>query len=172
MNRISDYYLMFVSSILALYVLPKFSEINDKKEFRNEILYVYKTIIPIFALGLLVIYLLRPFIVQLIFSKAFQPVENLFLYQLLGDFVKVLSIVISYQFISKKMFTHLIVVELFLVVMIYFSSIFFIDFFGVKGVVLAHFLSYLIYFGLVLLMFNSSLFGVISDKIENDNDIT
>lgn len=162
MNRISDYYLMFVSSIIALYVLPKFSEINDKKEFRKEIIYVYKTIVPTFAIGLLVVYLLRPFIVELVFSKAFQPVENLFLWQLLGDFVKVLSIVISYQFIAKKMFTHFIVIELFLVIMIYFTSVFFIDAFGVKGAVIAHFATYLMYFGMVLLIFNSSILSVVS----------
>ena len=161
MNRISDYYLMFVSSLMALYILPKFSEIETKREFKNEIINVYKSVIPVFALGLLLIYLFRAFIVELIFSKAFQPVENLFGWQLLGDFVKILSIVIAYQFIAKKMFAHFIVIELFLVIVICFSSVYLVDVFGVKGAVIAHFISYVMYFGIVLLIFNSSLFGLI-----------
>jgi PST family polysaccharide transporter len=168
MNRISDYYLMFVSSLMALYILPKFSEIETKREFKNEIINIYKSVIPIFAMGLFLIYLIRTFIVELIFSKAFQPVENLFGWQLMGDFIKILSMVIAYQFIAKKMFMHFIVIELFLVIVIYFLSIYLVDAFGVKGVVVAHFISYVMYFGIVLLLFNSSLFGVISETEENE----
>ncbi len=163
MNRISDYYLMFVSSLMTLYILPKFSEIETKKEFKNEIIGIYKSVIPVFALGLLLIYVLRPFIVELIFSEAFQPVENLFGWQLLGDFIKILSMVIAYQFIAKKMFVHFIIIELFLVIVIYFSSVYLVDVFGVKGAVMAHFISYIMYFGIVLLIFNSSLFGLIQN---------
>ena len=172
MNRISDYYLMFVSSLITLYVLPRFSEINNKNEFKSEMISIYKSLVPIFALGLFLIYLFRSFIIRIVFTKDFLPVENLFGWQLLGDFIKILSIVIAYQFIAKKMFMHFIIIELFLVVIIYFSSIYLVDAFGVQGAVLAHFISYLMYFGMVLLMFNNSIFGVISEKVENDNDIT
>lgn len=163
MNRISDYYLIFVSSLMSFYILPKFSEIKSKKEFKNEILNIYKSIIPVFSLGLLLIYLLRPFIVELIFSKAFQPVEALFGWQLMGDFIKILSLVIAYQFIAKKMFAHFIIIELFLVVVIYFSSVYLVDVYGVKGAVIAHFISYLMYFGLILLIFGTSPFGILEE---------
>lgn len=161
MNRISDYYLMFVSSLMTLYVIPKFRDIETKKEFKIEIKNLYKSVLPVFVLGLLVIYLLRSFIVQVVFSKAFQPVEDLFIWQLLGDLVKILAIVIAYQFIAKKMFMHFIVIEMFLAIVLYFSSVSLIDVYGVKGAVLGHFVSYVLYFGIVLLIFNSSLFGLI-----------
>lgn len=167
MNRISDYYLMFVSSLMTLYVLPRFNEINTKEAFRKEVINLYKTIVPIFGLGLVVIYFLRLFIVSLIFSEEFKPVENLFFWQLLGDFIKVLSIVIAYQFIAKKMFAHFIIIELFLVVMMYFSSVYLIDVYGVKGAVMGHFVSYVMHYGIILLIFGSSLFGVIT---ENNSD--
>ncbi|WP_299389827.1 O-antigen translocase [uncultured Gelidibacter sp.] len=161
MQRISDYYLMFINSLMTLYFLPRFSEIDSKQEFRKEVFSFYKTSIPIFAIGLVIIYVLRSFLVELIFSEAFQPTEELFLWQLLGDFVKVLSIVIAYQFIAKKMFTHFIIIEVFLVVVMYLSSIYLIDIFGVKGAVIGHFVSYVMHYGIILLIFGSSLFGVI-----------
>ncbi|MFC5195301.1 O-antigen translocase [Bizionia hallyeonensis] len=169
MNRISRYYLMFVSSLLTLYILPRFSEIDNKKEFRAEVFNFYKTIIPIFAGGLLVIYLLRHIIVLVLFTEEFKPVADLFLWQLLGDFVKVLSIVIAYQFLAKKMFWHYIITEAFSVAILYFMSIYFIDIYGVKGANIAHFASYVLYYGLILLIFSSSLFGVISED-ENELD--
>lgn len=164
MTRISKYYLMLVSSLMALYILPRFSEIDGIKEFRKEVFSFYKTVMPIFGLGLVLIYFLKPYIVLGVFSNEFQPVEDLFLWQLLGDFVKVLSLVIAYQFLAKKMFWHYIVTEAFLVIIMYLTSIYFIDLYGVKGAVMAHFVSYLLYYGVVLLIFGSSLFGVDVEK--------
>ncbi|WP_298902678.1 O-antigen translocase [uncultured Psychroserpens sp.] len=164
MNRISNYYLMFITSVITLYIVPRFSEIDSKKEFRKEVFGFYKSVMPIFGAGLILLYFLKPLIVPLIFSDEFKPVEDLFLWQLLGDFVKVLSIVIAYQFLAKKMFTHFIIIEVFLVIMLYISSIYLIDVFGVEGAVIAHFLSYLMHFGIVLLIFGSSLFGIIPQE--------
>ncbi|WP_033959008.1 O-antigen translocase [Psychroserpens jangbogonensis] len=164
MNRISDYYLMFVTSIMTLYIIPRFSEIDSKKEFRKEVFGFYKSVMPIFGLGLIAIYFLRPFVVNLVFSEEFQPVENLFLWQLLGDFVKVLSIVIAYQFLAKKMFTQFIIIEIFLVIMLYLTSVYLIDLYGVEGAVMGHFFSYLMHFLIVLLVFSNSLFGVITEE--------
>lgn len=164
MNRISDYYLMFMMSMMSLYFLPRFSEIESRAEFRNEVFNFYKSVVPYFAGVLVLIYLLRSIIVPLIFSDAFQPMENLFFWQLLGDFVKVISVVIVYQFIAKRMFWHFIIIEVFLVFMLYLTSVYLIDSYGVKGAVIAHFVSYVLFYGVVLLLFSSSLFGVISEE--------
>ncbi|MFB9054890.1 O-antigen translocase [Formosa undariae] len=171
MIRISKYYLMFVSSLMGLYILPRFSEIDNIKEFREEVFGFYKTIIPVFGLGLFVIYLLRRFIVAIIFTEEFKPVEDLFLWQLLGDFVKVLSIVISYQFLAKKMFWHYIITEAFSVIILYLTSVYFIDLYGVKGATIAHFVTYVMYYGIILLIFSTSLFGVLpEDEILNGDN--
>ena len=151
---------------MALYILPRFSEIDNVKEFRKEVFSFYKTIMPWFGLGLLVIYIFKSFIVTAVFSDEFKPVEDLFLWQLLGDFIKVLSIVIAYQFLAKKMFWHYIVTEAFLVVITYVTSIYFINLYGVKGAVIGHLVSYVMYYGVVLLIFGSSLFGVDNDRVE------
>lgn len=164
MNRVSDYYLMFVTSIMTLYIIPRFSEIDNKKEFRKEVFSFYKSVMPIFGFGLIIIYFLRPFLVSLIFSEEFQPVEQLFFWQLLGDFVKVLAIVIAYQFLAKKMFAQFIIIEIFLVVMLYLTSVYLIEIFGVEGAVMGHFFSYLMHFLIVLLVFSNSLFGVITEE--------
>jgi O-antigen/teichoic acid export membrane protein len=163
MNRISSYYLMFVNSMMALYFLPRFAEIDDKKEFRNEVFSFYKKIAPLFGLGLLLIYFLKSFIVTIFLTNEFKFVENLFGWQLLGDFIKVLSVVIAYQFIAKKMFWHFIITELFLVFITYFTSVYLVDMYGVIGANMAHFASYVMYFIIILLIFGSSLFGVLEE---------
>ncbi|MFK7781000.1 O-antigen translocase [Psychroserpens sp.] len=167
MQRISNYYLMFVTSLITLYILPIFSQIKTLSAFRIEVKNFYKTIIPIFGLGLIVIYFFRNFIVNLIFSKEFEPVTELFFWQICGDFIKVLSLVISYQFLAKKMVWHYIIVESIAILVIYLSSIYFIDYYGLIGVVKAHFVSYLIHFMILLFVFRKALFGILPHNIED-----
>jgi len=164
MNRISSYYLMFLNSLMVLYFLPRFAEIDNKKEFRKEIFSFYKTIMPIVALGFMAIYLLRPFIIALLLTNEFETVQDLFGWQLLGDFVKILSVVIAYQFIAKKMLLHYVITEIFLIVILYLTSIYFVDIHGVKGANIAHFVSYVMYYIVILLIFGKSLFSVLSNE--------
>ncbi len=159
MNRISEYYLMFISTLLTLYLLPRFSKIKTKRAFRKEVFSFYKFIIPIFSLGLIIIYLLRGFIIRLVFTYEFAAVEELFFWQLLGDFLKVLSIVIAYQFLAKKMLWYYLITEAMSMLVLYASSLYFIDLYGVKGATMAHFLNYLFYLILIILIFWKSLFG-------------
>ncbi|OBQ55560.1 O-antigen translocase [Tamlana sp. s12] len=166
MMRVSKYYLMFVTALITLYRLPRFSEFKEVTQFKRAVIRFYRRMIPFLVIGLFLIYLLRKYVVLVVFTDEFQPVEDLFLWQLLGDFIKVLSMVIAYQFLAKKMFWHYVLTEAFLMITLYSSSIYFINLFnGIQGAVIAHFVSYLMYFGIVLLVFRGTLFGLeVSDK--------
>ena len=168
MTRVSDYYLMFINSLMTLYILPRFKEISTKTEFRKEVFSFYKSILPILLLILLIIYFSRSLLITVLFTEDFRPVEDLFGYQILGDIFRVLSMVIAYQFLAKKMFAHFIVLEVFLFVTMYFSSVYLVDAFGLEGAVMGHCLSYIMYFGIILLIFGSSLFGVLTEEGETD----
>lgn len=163
-TRVSDYYLMFINSLMALYILPRFTEIDSHKEFRKEVFSFYKTILPLFGAILAIIYLSRSLLVTILFTEEFRPIEDLFGYQILGDFMRVMSMVITYKFLAKKMFTHFIIIEVFLFVIMYVSSIYLIDLYGLKGAVMGHCLSYLMHFAIVILIFGSSLFGILNDN--------
>lgn len=158
MMRISNYYLLFVLSLLNLYILPKLAEAQTKKGFRDIIFSFYKQILPLFVLGLIVVYLLRDLIVRLIFSEEFLPAADLFLWQMLGDFFRVLALVMVYQFHAKKMMWHYILTDLFLALGLYVSAVYFIPEVGLEGVVIGHALTYLIYFVIILSIFSKTLF--------------
>lgn len=158
-RRISNYYLMFVSSLLALYILPRFSQITNAVDFRKEVIHFYKTVIPFFVVGLVIIYFLRSFIVQMLFTKEFQPVEDLFLWQLMGDFLKVISSVIAYQLIAKKMVLYYLGIEVFSILILYLASIYFIDIYGVQGAVIAHFVNFAVHLIVIIIVFKKLLFG-------------
>ena len=76
MTRISTYYMLFVSTILSVYFLPKLAIAKENKETKNIFWKYYKFILPVFILGLIVVYFARFFIVQLLFTKEFLPVAS------------------------------------------------------------------------------------------------
>jgi O-antigen/teichoic acid export membrane protein len=156
-TRISTYYLMFVSSILTLYFLPKLTIAKNNQETKKMFWSYYKTIFPVFILGVLIIYFLRFFIVRLLFTQEFLPVTTLFFWQLLGDTLKIASWILGFQFIAKKLTVAFIVSEIFSLSVAYVSSMFFINEYGIEGVVMAHALTYFIYFIVLIVYFRKSL---------------
>ncbi|MEG2039983.1 MAG: O-antigen translocase, partial [Hafnia sp.] len=67
MWRLSAAYLMFVTTTLGVYYLPRLSELKAPQAIREEILQGYKIILPLAAGCGVIIYLLRDFIIDLLF---------------------------------------------------------------------------------------------------------
>lgn len=159
MTRISDYYLKFVATLMTLYILPQLAKATSNKEFRKEIFDFYKTILPLFGLGVLLIYFLRIPIIRIIFTEDFVAMEGIFKWQLLGDFFKVASIVVGYQIIAKNMLKLFLITEIISLILIYCTSIYFVKSYGFEGASMGHCLSYFIHLCMLLFIFRRPLFG-------------
>lgn len=144
-TRISSYYLLFISSILTIYYLPKLVLSKNYKESKNIIWSYYKNIFPFILVALVLVYFARFLIVKVLFTAAFIPVSGLFFWQLVGDTLKAASLILGYQFLAKKLTVAFIVSELLSLSLNYFSSVFLISIYGIQGVVMAHALTYLAY---------------------------
>lgn len=158
MTRISTYYLMFVTTILTVYFLPKLAVTKTNKETKKVFWDYYKTILPVFVVVLIVIYFLRFFIVKMLFTNEFLPVTNLFFWQLLGDVLKVASLILGYQFFAKKLTAAFIISELVSLAVLYFLSIYLIKIFEIQGIVIAQALDNFIYLFVLCVYFRKSLF--------------
>jgi len=157
MIKISQYYLMFIMSLFSLYLLPKLSENKTDEGFKNLILQFYKTMLPFVIFGFIVIYFLRYWVVRITLTQEFLPTQDLFFWQLVGDFFKIISFAIAYQMQAKKMLFWYLFGELFYVSAVYFFSIYFIDKFHLEGAVIGHAISYMFYFLLMLFIFRKPL---------------
>ncbi|MEH6659144.1 O-antigen translocase [Leeuwenhoekiella marinoflava] len=158
MLRLSDYYLMFATTLLTLYVLPKLSVIQTKKEFKTEVFNFYKTILPLFGLGLILVYVLKIWIIKLVYNTDFLQMKTLFIWQLAGDFFRVASLVLAYQLIAKNKLRAFIITQIISLSVIYFSSTLLVSRFGFVGASMGHLVSYIAYFLMLLVIFRKSLF--------------
>jgi len=159
MTVLSRQYLQFSSAILILYVVPKFSKIKTSVEFRKEVLTIYKTLLPLFAVGMLLIFVLKNWVIDITNGEEFLAMSPLFKWQLLGDFIKIASLIIAHQFLAKKMVNQFIITELISLVLFYGFSTYFIKSMGAEGIVFAHFIRYAICFPLIIFLLRKHLFG-------------
>lgn len=160
MCRLSAAYLMFITTTLSLYYLPRLAELKNLKEIKSEIFYVYKLVLPVAALLCVLIYLARDLIIEILFSKNFSPMRDLFALQMVGDILKVGSWILAYLMLAKAMTKIFIVTEIFFSIMFYVLSVIFIDSLGLEGVVYAYVMNYLIYWALVAFFVFKQLSGL------------
>jgi PST family polysaccharide transporter len=157
-TRISSYYMLFVTTILSVYFLPKLALAKNNKETNKVFWSFYKSILPIFILALTVIYFSRFIVVKLLFTTEFLPVTTLFFWQLLGDVFKVASLILGIQFFAKKLTVAFILTELFSLFVLYISSNYLVTLFGIEGIVMAQAFDNFIYLLILVIYFRKSLF--------------
>lgn len=155
LQRISSYYLLFVSSIMAIYFYPKLTETNSNS--KEIVLHYLKTIIPLFTIGLVIIYFLRKLIIQALFSSEFESMESLFLWQLIGDVLKATSLIFGTLLIAKKQTKVFIITEIISLCIMYFSSNHMLHSIGINGIVQAYAFTYLIYLVVLVIYFRKQL---------------
>lgn len=148
---ISKNYMVFVSGLFTLYVIPKFANIYTKEAFKIEVFNIYKTILPVFGLGMILVYLLRNVIIDIIYPD-FRGMEPLFKWQLLGDFVRLCSLILTHQFLAKRMVKSFVITEVISLILFYVLTVLFINYFSTEGVVIAHLVRYIIYFIIVIIV--------------------
>lgn len=142
MWRLSAAYLMLVTTTLSVYYLPKLSELKRSDELKREIIQGYRIILPLAIVCGLTIYMLRDFIIKILFSPEFIKMEILFPWQIMGDTLKIGSWILGYVLTARAM------VGLFVFSEILFSIIFFAlvviltEWVGLEGVSIAHAINY------------------------------
>lgn len=145
MIRLSAAYLMLVTTTLSVYYLPRLAELTHLDEIKKEVYLGYKFIFPLAVVGGLGIYILRDWIITLLFSHAFMPMRDLFLWQLIGDSLKIGSWILAYLMLSKAMTKLFITTEIIFSLSLILLTYIFTQVFSFKGVSIAYLVNYALY---------------------------
>lgn len=145
-TKVSEAYLLFISMAISVYYLPKLSSIDDRKNFKREIVQGYTILMPVVLLSAAFVFVLKGPITWLLFSDEFDGALYLYAPQLIGDVIKIASFLLSYIMLAKSMTKTFFLSELFFsflyVVLVYFLS----ASFGLIGSMYAFIVNYCIYF--------------------------
>nr|WP_284698680.1 O-antigen translocase [Flavobacterium lacisediminis] len=157
-NRISGFYMMFFSAGLSMYYLPKLSELKTDIEFKKELLYYFKTLVPLFVIVLFVVFVAKNWILDIVLASKFQMVKSLLIWQLLGDLFKIMTLAFGYQILVKAMVNKYLIVEIVFNVLFYMGVLFLLKYFSVEGAVMAYFYANVITFLVVLYFFRKLIY--------------
>lgn len=150
-TRISEVYLVFVTSTLSVYFLPKLAQ-ADKV---NDLLHTLKNVLRLallsaFVLGTL-IYIFRDLLIWLLFTPEFNPMRDLFFWQVVGDMVKIVAWVFAYVVLVKGSALVFIFGEVFFNLTYPVLGMLIIPKIGLGGAVAAYGINYVLY--LLFMMF-------------------
>lgn len=140
--KISEIYLTLVTGSLAVYYLPRLAEIRTSLELKTEIFKVYRLILPVVTAGALLIYFSRDLIIQILLTKAFVPMRDLFVWQLVGDVLKIGAWILAYVMVGRAMVKTYLVSELMLWITFVMLARLGCDWIGVQGVTIAYAVTY------------------------------
>jgi PST family polysaccharide transporter len=139
--------------------LPSLSKDNSHKNYRATILNFYKTILPLVIVGLIAIYFSRNLIIALLFTNEFDPSSGLFKWQLLGDFIKIITTVLAFRFIAINDLRNYLIAEVLSIASFYLLALYFIPAYQEEGVVMAYLGNYIFYLLVLLFILRKELFG-------------
>jgi PST family polysaccharide transporter len=145
MIRLSTVYLMLVTTTLGVYYLPRLSELNKIDEIKKEVYLGYKFLFPLTVVGGIIVFVLRDWIINLLFTPSFAPMQDLFFWQMMGDALKIGSWILAYLMLSKAMTKLYISTEIIFTLSLIALTYICTQFFGFKGVSIAHLINYGMY---------------------------
>lgn len=157
MNRISNMYLMVITSSFGVYYLPRLSELKNPGEIRHEIFKAYKVIIPMLLAGFTVIYFLRFIIIRLLFTPQFLPMQQLFGWQMAGDLFKIASWLLAYVMVAKAVMKLFVSTEIIFSILYLGLGFLFVRYDGIVGLTQAYLTNYVLYTITMIIAFNKLL---------------
>ncbi len=111
-NKISSNYLLIITSAFGYYFIPTFSQMQKKQQVVDEIKKSYKLLVPLLLAGAVAIFFAKDLIIKLIFTKEFIHMRPLFIWQVIGDFFKILAWILATLLIAKARIKTYLTIEI------------------------------------------------------------
>jgi PST family polysaccharide transporter len=152
-SKLSGFYMMIFSSGLSLYYVPKLASLKTDEEFKVELKFYFKIFVPLFAIVLLIVFLFKGIILNIAFTKEFLKIQEVLIWQLLGDLLKIMTLAFGYQILVKARIKEYVILEIVFNLSYLFLSYYLVKVFSFEGALKAYFYASLILFVLILFMF-------------------
>ncbi len=101
-SRIGLYYNLIFMTSFVIHYLPKLSASKNKEETRNYLVEAFRFFLPFMILSVMGMFFFREFIIRVLFSEVFIPMESLLVFIGLGALFSVLAMMLDAAVLAKK----------------------------------------------------------------------
>lgn len=153
--KVSENYSSVYTAVLGMLYYPRMAAIvNEQDALRKFVRNTFYLILPALVVALLLVYLLRDWVLLLLFNEDFVQADYLFDYQLLGDFFRMWSIVLT-NLIVVRAHVKLYIGWQVASALLYITLVnVFIEHYGLEGITMAHALRYAATLAFAMLYYN------------------
>ncbi len=152
--KISEVYLSVMTMALSTYFLPRLSSLQDSVKIKKEVNSVSLYILIITCLLSIIVYLFRDFIISVLFTEEFKEARDLFLYQLIGDVLKIAGFLYAYPMIAQGRLKVFIISEILFALSFVGMVAYFVKQYGVQGANIGYLVNYIVYFSFAFVFTN------------------
>jgi len=139
--RLSEVYTGVVMASVSMYFLPRLGEVAGTPALRGEIIRTFWRAVGITAAFAVMIFLLRDWVVWIVFTDEFLPVRDLMPYQLLGDVVKMAAWTLGFVLVALVRSRWYIALEIAVPAIYFGGALWLVPQYGAQGVTWAYCLS-------------------------------
>ncbi len=136
--RVSEVYVSVVMASLSLYFLPRLGEVVGTPVLRKEIVQTFMRTVGITAAVALTLFLLRDWVVRIVFTQEFLPVRDLMPFQLLGDVLRMAAWTLGFVLVALVRSRWYIALEILIPAIYFGGALFLVPEFGARGVTWAY----------------------------------
>jgi PST family polysaccharide transporter len=138
-NRISSMYLLLISSAIGVYFFPKISSVTNSQEVKSELNFALKVFGSATIIAGLLLLLLKSFIIPLVLSNKFLPINEILVFQVFGDVFLIAKMLLSMVLLSRAKTKIMIFFEIIFTLIYVVSNYYFItNFPELKMIILAY----------------------------------
>ena len=152
-TKLSSFYMDFFNAGLSLYYMPKLASLQTESEFKQELMGYFSTFVPLFLIMLLVLFFVKEWVLELIFTTEFLKIKSVLIWQFLGDFFKILTLAFGYQILVKARHKVYFFLEITFNLSYLLLSLYWIKTRGYEGAIQAYCCASALGFILVLIVF-------------------
>lgn len=152
-TKLSSFYMLFFTSGLSLYYMPKLASIATEDAFKQELKVYFSSFVPLFFVMLVVLFFTKEWILKWVFTADFLKLKSVLLWQFIGDFFKILTLAFGYQILVKTRLKVYFFLEIAFNVSYLVLSLFWIKTQGYEGAIQAYCCASALGFILVLIVF-------------------
>jgi PST family polysaccharide transporter len=143
---LSQVSLGLITTSLSIYFLPTLSAIKVKSDISKELKSAIRVILPVAVLISFSIYILKDFIILVLYTEEFNPMKELFLWQMIGNTIKVAGWLFGYVLVAKAMVRYTVSIEIIFATIFVLLSIYLVNIYGLIGVTYSYTINNILHF--------------------------
>ncbi|MEM0577483.1 O-antigen translocase [Flavobacterium polysaccharolyticum] len=152
-TKLSSFYMLFFTSGLSLYYMPKLASLSTEDAFKQEVKVYFSSFVPLFLVMLLVLFFTKEWILKWVFTPEFLKLKSVLIWQFIGDFFKILTLAFGYQILIKARLKVYFFLEITFNLSYLLLSLYWIKTRGYEGAIQAYCCASALGFILILLVF-------------------